>query len=312
MHEFPFLTRRGGFLGVDFGTAAARFGVAGVAWDGATTNRPGARFGPQSIRAASRMLCDARHPLWDCSPTAQLVDAGDLELPNTDLSAMRAALEAHATLLIERHHMCWLGGDHSITLALLRSYRRHYGRALALVHFDAHCDTWSDHYGEPSGHGTWVYEAINEGLVVPHATVQIGIRSPGARAARDYVREHGGAVHEARDLRGREGHLLAPLIDDIRRRLAATGSPPLYVSLDIDCLDPAFAPGTGTPEPAGLTTTQVATLLEELVGLPFAGIDCVEVAPAYDHAQLTSHAAAFFVWTYLCARVAHGDGADLP
>jgi agmatinase len=309
MHEFPFLTRAG-FLGCEIGSALRPFAVAGVAWDGATTNRPGARFGPQAIRAASHMLCDAHHPVWDCAPSSALCDLGDLLVPNTSLLAMRAALEISAAPLVATHHMCWLGGDHSITLALLRVYRRLYGRPLALVHFDAHCDTWVDHYGEPSGHGTWVYEAIEEGLVEPSAIVQIGIRSPGSRSAREYVRTRGGTIFEARELRGLDGRVaLAHVVDAVRRCLLAAGSPPLYLSLDIDCLDPAFAPGTGTPEPAGLSTSQVATLLEELAGLPFAGMDCVEVAPAYDHAQLTSHAAAFFVWSYLCARIASGDSA---
>jgi agmatinase len=176
-----------------------------------------------------------------------------------------------------------------------------------VVHFDAHCDTWSDHFGEPSGHGTWVYEAIQEGLVVRECFVQVGIRSAGERAAREYVKDQGGAIHTARALRGLESPAqLAPLLDDLRARLARHGHPPLYVSLDIDCLDPAFAPGTGTPEPGGLSTNQVLTILEGLAGFDCVGMDCVEVAPPYDHAELTSYAAAQFVWTYLCSRLARG------
>jgi agmatinase len=199
--------------------------------------------------------------------------------------------------------MVWLGGDHSITLPILRALRAHHGRPLAVIHFDAHCDTWADHFGEPSGHGTWVYEAFQEGLVVPECFTQIGIRSAGERAARDYVQEQGGVIHPARALRGRESPAqLAEVTRGIRERLAAHGRPPLYLSLDIDCLDPAFAPGTGTPEPGGLTTNQVLTVLEELADLPFVGMDCVEVAPAFDHAELTSNAAANFVWTYLAGQ----------
>jgi agmatinase len=203
--------------------------------------------------------------------------------------------------------MAWIGGDHSVTLPLLRAYCTGLGRPLAVIHFDAHCDTWKDHFGEPSGHGTWVYEAIQEGLVVKECFVQLGIRSAGLRDAREYVRDQGGLIFTARDLRGLEGPAqLAPVLEAIRGRLAAHGHPPLYLSLDIDCLDPAFAPGTGTPEPGGLTTNQVLTLLEELAPLPFVGMDCVEVAPPYDHAELTSYAAANFVWTYLCGRIAQG------
>jgi agmatinase len=148
---------------------------------------------------------------------------------------------------------------------------------------------------------------MQEGLVVDACFTQFGIRSAGERAAREYVRDRGGLIFTARDLRGRDGPAqLAPLLDLVRERLAAHGHPPVYLSLDIDCLDPAFAPGTGTPEPGGMTTSQVLTLLEESADLPFVGMDCVEVSPPYDHAELTSYAAAQFVWTYLCARIARG------
>ena len=302
MTDFAYHTRSG-FLGAA-PAAGQPFAVAGIAWDGATTNRPGARMGPRAIRLASHMLCDATHPLFDVSPTAELGDAGDLPLPNTGLEPMRRALAPLVAPLLRRHHMAWLGGDHSITLPLLRAYRQVLGRPLAVLHLDAHCDTWADHFGEPSGHGTWVSEAIAEGLVEPRCFFQAGIRSPAQRAAREHVRERGGLVWTARDLRGLESpQQLAPVLQALRQRLQQHGQPPLYLSLDIDCLDPAHAPGTGTPEPGGLSSAQVLTLLEETAGLPFVGMDCVEVAPAYDHAELTSLAAAHFVWTYLSARV---------
>lgn len=311
--SFAFLSSitHGGFASAPAPSAlpAAPYAVAGIAWDGSVTNRPGARFGPAAIRRASHMLCDATHPHFDTAPTGHLVDMGDLELPNTSIERMHDALMPLARDLIARHHMLWLGGDHSITLPLLRAYRAHHGRPLALVHFDAHCDTWEDHFGEPSGHGTWVYEAITEGLVDPALTTQIGIRSSGVRAARDYVRDQGGVIWTGRDLRGLENaQQLAPLIAGVRDRLASAGHPPVYLSLDIDCLDPAFAPGTGTPEPGGMTSSQVLTLLEEWADLPWVGMDLCEVAPAYDHAELTSSAAAHFVWTYLCGRLAHANG----
>jgi agmatinase len=290
-------------------TAAAdqAFAVAGIAWDGSTTNRPGARLGPRAIREASHMLCDGEHPLYGLAPGEKLGDAGDLQLPNTSLDAMREALMPLAQRLLAKHHMLWLGGDHSITLPLLRAYRQHLGRPLAVLHLDAHCDTWKDHFGEPSGHGTWVYEAMQEGLVVNECFMQLGIRSAGERAAREYVRDQGGAIYTARDLRGFDSPVLVqPVLADLRARLARHGIPPLYVSLDIDCLDPAFAPGTGTPEPGGLSTNQVLSILEGLGDLPCVGMDCVEVAPPYDHAELTSYAAAHFVWTYLCGRLAAG------
>lgn len=304
MTQFAFLSQST-FLKVPAGPAPRPLGIAGLCWDGSVTNRPGARFGPRAIREASHMLCDGIHPLFDVSPTDHLADRGDLALPNTSLEAMRAAMPKQVHALLDEHHMVWLGGDHSITLPLLRCYRERLGRPLAVIHFDAHCDTWSDHFGEPSGHGTWVAEAMNEGLVVDACFTQIGIRSAGERAAREFVNDRGGRIFTARDLRGLDGARgLAELCAHIRSRQAAHGHPPVYLSLDIDCLDPAFAPGTGTPEPGGMTSSQVLTILEELADLPFVGMDCVEVAPAYDHAELTTNAAASFVWTYLAGRVA--------
>ncbi|ALT79030.1 agmatinase [Paucibacter sp. KCTC 42545] len=294
------------FMKLARGDANKPFGLAGIAWDGCVTNRPGARFGPRAVREASHMLCDGIHPFFNTTPEGQLTDLGDLVLPNTNLDAMRAAMLPLVAPLLAQHHMTWLGGDHSITLPLLRAYRAHYGQPLAVIHFDAHCDTWEDHFGEPSGHGTWVYEAIQEGLVLKEGFVQFGIRSAGLREAREYVADQGGMIFDARSLRGLDNaSQLAPILNRVRERMAALGHPPLYLSLDIDCLDPAFAPGTGTPEPGGMNTNQLFSILEELVpGLNFVGMDCVEVAPPYDHAELTSYAAAQLVWTYLCGRIA--------
>ena len=304
MSSFAFLSNNA-FLKAPPASTATPFAVAGVAWDGSVTNRPGARFGPRAIREASHMLCDATHPHFDTTPLGVLGDAGDLALPNTSLTGLREAMKPLVERLVRQHHMAWIGGDHSITLPLLRAYKAWLGRPLAVIHFDAHCDTWQDHFGEPSGHGTWVYEAIQEGLVVAECFVQLGIRSAGVREAREYVRDQGGQIFTARALRGLESPAqLAPVLAAIRERMAAHGHPPVYLSLDIDCLDPAFAPGTGTPEPGGMSSNQVLSVLEELADLNYVGMDCVEVAPAYDHAELTSNAAANFVWTYLCGRVA--------
>lgn len=277
------------------------FAIAGVPFDGAVTHRPGARMGPQDIRRASLMLCDGIHPHFGVSPLGHLGDAYDMHLPNASpLADVRAHIQRQASLLMGRHHCVFLGGDHSVTLPLLRAAHALHGE-LALVHFDAHCDTWMDHFGEPSGHGTWTYEAMAEGLVSPMHTVQIGLRSSGERAAREYVQDQGGLIFTARQLRGLDGTALQPVIAEIVLRLKGR---PCYITLDIDCLDPAFAPGTGTPEPGGLSSSQLLTFMEELSVLDCIGMDCVEVAPAYDHAELTSTAAATLVWTYLCGQVA--------
>ena len=159
-----------------------------------------------------------------------------------------------------------------MTLPILRAHHAHHQRPIACIHFDAHCDTWSDHFGEPSGHGTWVYEAITQNLLLRECVFQFGIRSSGAREARDFVKDQGGMIFTARDLRGLDGdRLLGPVVDAVKARLTEFGNPPVYITFDIDCLDPAFAPGTGTPEPGGLSSSQALTLIEN-----FAMIDnCV-------------------------------------
>jgi len=298
--QFAYANNGNRFLAVPE-LAAQPFAMVGVPFDGAVTNRPGARFGPQEIRRASLMLCDGLHPFFGVSPVDHLGDAHDMRLPNASpLTVVRQQIQAQASSWMAKHHCVFIGGDHSVTLPLLRAARAQHGE-LALVHFDAHCDTWQDHFDEPSGHGTWAYEAIAEGLVNPAKTVQIGLRSSGERAAREYVQDQGGLIYTARQLRGLDGAALLPLIGQILDRL---GNRPCYLTLDIDCLDPAFAPGTGTPEPGGMTSSQVLTFLEALAPLNMVGMDCVEVAPAYDHAELTSNAAATLIWTYLCGQVA--------
>lgn len=301
--EFAYANNSNRFLAAPALQAQA-FAVCGIPFDGAVTNRPGARFGPQEVRRASLMLCDGTHPVFDVSPLGpldQLGDAGDMRLPNASaLVEVRRVIQEQAAALMAKHHCVFIGGDHSVTLPLLRALHARQG-PVALVHLDAHCDTWTTHFDEPSGHGTWTYEAIQEGLVDRTKTVQIGIRSSGERAAREYVQDQGGLIFTARALRGKDGEGLVSTIAQIKARI---GNTPCYLSLDIDCLDPAFAPGTGTPEPGGMSSSQVMTVLEELAPLHFVGMDCVEVAPAYDHAELTSNAAAQFIWTYLCGQIA--------
>ena len=299
---FPYNQLGGTFMGCE-PLSHQPLAVLGVPFDGAVTNRPGARLAPNAIRQASWMLCDGEHPKYNASPLAHCGDAGNLHLSNAGgLKEVRQTIEQTALKLMRKHHVMTLGGDHSITLSLLRACHALHG-PLAMVHFDAHCDTWMDHFGEPEGHGTWVSQAIAEGLIDPIRCVQIGIRSSGARAARDYVRDQGGEIYTARDLRGLDGQGLKPVVDAIRQRI---GDRPAYLTVDIDCLDPAFAPGTGTPEPGGLTSSQLLTLIEELDTIQWKAMDCVEVNPAFDHAELTSQIAAHVVWTYASARAALG------
>lgn len=303
-HHFAYASHTERFLALD-PLQDQPFAVVGVPFDGGVTHRPGARLAPQAVRAASLMLCDGIHPHFDLSPLGVAGDAGDLRVSNAaGVAVARAEIAAQAAPLLQRHHCVFLGGDHSITLPLLAAAAAAHPE-LALIHFDAHSDAWTDHFGEPAGHGTWVHEALAAGLVAPAQCVQIGLRSSGIRAARDYVADLGGLVYPARALRGLDGAALQPVIDAI---VARVGQRACYLSFDIDCLDPAFAPGTGTPEPGGLSTSQVFTLLEGLSVLRCVAMDCVEVCPPYDHAELTSLAAATLVWTYLCGQMARQAG----
>jgi agmatinase len=279
------------FLGVTRRSADARFAILGVPFDVGTTNRPGARFGPEAIRRASRMLVDGANPLgWYDPDGRDLADLGDLPIPVGDVAAALAMIEAAAATPA---HLVTLGGDHGITLAMLRALARRLGGPIGLVHFDAHIDTWPDSFGQPFGHGSVFWNAIREGLVDPRRMVQIGLRSPVQRAVWDWTVGQGVTILTAEDV-----HATTPAAVAARAR-AVVGDRPAYLSFDIDALDPAFAPGTGTPEIGGLSSWQARTVLRDLRGLDFRGMDVVEVAPAYDHAEVTALAAATLAWEYL-------------
>lgn len=278
------------FLGLIDRPADAAIRIVGVPFDLGTSNRPGARFGPGAIRQASRMLTDGVHPEFWVDPTAlSLADAGDCALALGDIVASLTMIERQVR---DIPHVIALGGDHSITLALLRALAGRIG-PVAVVHIDAHVDTWPDSFGQPFGHGSPFYHAIEEGLIDPRRMIQVGIRSPVQRAVYDWTRERGVTIIPAMDVHAHGPHWCA---DRIRRVVDDT---PTYLSIDIDALDPAFAPGTGTPEIGGLFTWQVQSILRQLVGLPWAGMDVVEVSPPYDTAEITALAAATMVWEYL-------------
>jgi agmatinase len=280
-----------GFLGVRRNDRAAAFTVAGAPFDIGTTNRAGARDGPAAIRRASRMLVDGAHPASWVEPAAlDLADIGDFDIALGDIPASLARIEAQAEGLA---HLLCLGGEHGITLALLRALRRRLGAPLALVQFDAHVDTWPESFGQAYGHGSVFWHAIREGLVDPRRMVQLGIRSPVQRAVWDWTLGQGVTVLGAQDV-----HLMGP--DAVAARVRGVlGDGPAYLSFDIDALDPAFAPGTGTPEIGGLASWQAQAILRRLRGIGFVGMDVVEVAPAYDSAEITALAAATVAWEYL-------------
>ncbi|MBF0393843.1 MAG: agmatinase [Alphaproteobacteria bacterium] len=290
MSGTPTYALPGTFLGTLSTDRAARFCVAGIPFDLGTTNRAGARGGPAAIRQASRMLFDGENPThWRDPKTLGLADIGDFALKLGDIEGSLALIEAQAAGL---SHLIALGGDHTVTLPLLRALAKRDG-PLSLIHFDAHVDTWPDCFGQKFGHGSVFRRAIEEGLVEPRRMVQIGIRSPVEKEVWDWTLGRGVRILEAERV-----HQDGPAAIAAQIREAVAGGP-VYLSFDIDALDPAFAPGTGTPEIGGLATWQVVSILRRLGGLPFVGMDVVEVAPAYDHAEITALAAASVAWEYL-------------
>ena len=285
-----------GFLGLPIGGKTARFSIAGIPLDIGTTNRPGARFGPAAIRRASAMLVDGAHPKGRQEPAkGDLADLGDFAVALGELEQSLALVESQAATV---EHLVALGGDHSVTLALLRALRKRVDQPLGLVHFDAHVDTWPDSFGQKWGHGSVFYHAITEGLVDPKRTVQVGIRSPVDPQVMRWTLDQGVTVIDAEQV---QEHRPAAIAGEIATRL---DSGPAYLSFDIDALDPAFAPGTGTPEVGGLSTYQAQSILRRLGAIDFRGMDLMEVSPPYDHAEITALAAATLVWEYLCVVMA--------
>ncbi|MUL44136.1 agmatinase [Streptomonospora sp. PA3] len=266
----------------------ADIAVVGVPFDTGVSYRPGARFGPSAIREAGRLL-RPYNPGAGIAPfaAAQVVDGGDIAVnPYSVQDAVEAIDAGAAALTASGTRLVVLGGDHTIALPLLRALHRRHG-PIALLHFDAHLDTWDTYFGEPYTHGTPFRRAAEEGLLDGDALCHVGIRGPlyGERDLADDRRFGFGIVTAADVLRRGVDEVAAAL----RERV---GDRPLYVSVDIDVLDPAHAPGTGTPEAGGLTSRELLEILRGLAGCRLVGADVVEVAPAYDHAQITATAAA--------------------
>lgn len=265
--------------------------VLGVPLDMATSGRPGARMGPDAIRRASVNLAwEGKKFPWDFNlfKRIKLVDAGDLVFDCGDAEDFTYRLEAATSEILKSGKtVLALGGDHFITLPILRAYAKHYGE-MALIHFDAHTDTYAN--GSAYDHGTMFYHAPKEGLISPRHSVQVGIRT-------EYKQEgHGFNVinaMQANDMSADE------IVEQIRE---IVGDKPVYLTFDIDCLDPAFAPGTGTPVCGGLTSDKILKIIRALKGINLIGMDVVEVSPPYDQSDLTSLAGAtialelLYVW----------------
>jgi len=299
MADTPTFAASPTFLSVNRTNHDAAFVVAGIPLDIGTTNRAGARDGPQAIRRASRMLTDGDHPAFWIEPARlDVADIGDFPIALGDISASLQRIEQHAARI---GHLLAFGGEHLITLPLLRVLSKRLGSPLALVHFDAHVDTWPTNFGQPYAHGSVFYHAIEEGLVEPRRMIQIGIRSPVQRDVWDWTLGHGVTV-----LTAQEVHASNPVVVAEKIR-SVVGDAPAYLSFDIDALDPAFAPGTGSPEIGGLASWQAQAILRQLRRIAFAGMDVVEVAPAYDVSEITALAAATVAWEYLALLAPSGS-----
>jgi len=262
--------------------------VTGIPFDSATSNRPGARLGPRAIRAASTMVAELDAFPWGFDPFEHLevVDVGDCQFDFGYQHHAVEVIESHASAILDTDTtLLSLGGDHFVTYPLLRAHAERHG-PLALVHFDAHTDTWADD-GARLDHGSMFLRAVREGLVRPDRSVQLGIRTVNPD-------DHGFTVVTAPAVHEQGTAPIAAQIEQV------VGDHPAYVTFDIDCLDPAFAPGTGTPVPGGLSTAQALALVRSLGGLRLVGFDVVEVAPAYDHAEITALAAAAIAHDMLC------------
>jgi agmatinase len=269
--------------------------VAGVPFDSGVSYRPGARFGPNHIREASRLL-RPYNPALDVSPFAatQVADAGDIVANPFDIHEAIATVEAAALDLTSTgSRLVTLGGDHTIALPLLRAAARRHG-PVALLHFDAHLDTWDTYFGAEYTHGTPFRRAVEEGLLDTEAISHVGTRGPlyGKRDLED-DRRFGFGIVTAGDV-FRQG--VEEVIAKLRTRL---GTRPLYISIDVDVMDPAFAPGTGTPEAGGISSRELLEILRGLAGLNLIGADVVEVAPVYDHAEITGVAASHIAYDLL-------------
>ena len=276
---------------------SADVAIVGIPFDSGVSYRPGTRFGPSHVREASRLLRPF-NPATGDSPFAsqQVVDAGDFAANPFNIEEALSTIERdHRSLSEQVKRIVTIGGDHTITLPILRSLHAQHG-PMSVVHFDAHLDTWDSYFGADYTHGTTFRRAFEEGLLDPEGCMHIGIRGP-LYSAQNLVDDKAVGFQiftsdEFQDL---------GVAEAIKKMVARVGERPLYISVDIDVLDPAHAPGTGTPEAGGLTSRELLAVLRASAALNIVGADVVEVAPAYDYAQITGIAASHVMYELLCA-----------
>ena len=278
--------------------------ILGIPFDTGVSYRPGARFGPGHIRASSKLL-RPYNPAQDVFPFGvhQVADAGDVGVNPFDLDTAIAEIDAAMTdVRSDGATVLTLGGDHTIALPILRSLARDHG-PVAVLHFDAHLDTWDTYFGAPYTHGTPFRRASEEGLLDLERCLHMGIRGPlYAKTDLEDDARLGFSIIRSDDY---EVDGVAGAVERMRKRLA---DGPVYVSIDIDVLDPAHAPGTGTPEAGGLTSRELLNTLRGLTGLNVVGADIVEVSPPYDHAEITGIAASHVAYELLSVLAANKQG----
>jgi agmatinase len=271
--------------------------IVGVPFDTGVSYRPGARFGPNHVRESSRLLRPF-NPAANVSPfaTQQVVDAGDIAANPFDIEEAISSIHKSYDQLSERaKKIVTIGGDHTITLPILRSLKAKHG-AISVVHFDAHLDTWDSYFGADYTHGTTFRRASEEGLLDPEGCMHIGIRGP-LYAAKDLTDDKALGFQIFSSVEFQDLGVNAA----IEKMKVRVGKRPVYISIDIDVLDPAHAPGTGTPEAGGLTSRELLSVLRATAGMNVIGADIVEVAPAYDHAQITGIAASHVMYELISA-----------
>ncbi len=268
----------------------------GIPFDGAVSYRPGARFGPSAVREATSL---GRGFHWgrglSLFEKLKFADIGDCPTVPIDQAQTYKRIEKFVTSLsTAKKKFLAVGGDHSITLPILRSLKKMYGQPLNFIHFDAHLDTYPAAWGCEYHHGAFARHAVEEGLVNPKSMVQIGVRGPLAgESDLDFSKKHGITLITIDDLKSND-------VDKIIKKLPDFSKGPTYISFDIDCLDPAFAPGTGTPVVGGLSTYEVQQILRRLKIQNLIGGDLVEISPAYDQSQITALAGADALFEMMC------------
>lgn len=271
-------------------------GMVGIPFDGALTNRAGARHGPREVRNASSLMRTTHH-VTNVNPheIARIADVGDIDFHHLfDIKKTHDEIEAFIQEMHDEGVMpLSVGGDHSVSLPILRVLAAE--RPVALIHIDAHTDTWDEFQGSKFNHGSPFRRAVEEGLIDPKKTIQIGIR--GAQSSPEgweYSKQSGMRVVFIEEL-NQIG--IDAVIKEARELI---GDMPMYFTFDVDALDPVYAPGTGTPEVGGMTTAEALQLIRGFRGMNYIGGDVVEVSPPYDYAQLTTMAAATIMYEMLC------------